>query len=66
VRLCSLCLSPEFKFNVASNLSSLRLNLGIRVQLGKLVQVGRDQALEGVPDHEDGGASLQELLPLYP
>ena len=62
----TLCLSPEFCFNVSSNLSPLRLDLGIRVQLGELVQVGGDQALEGVPDHEEGGARLEEPPSLRP
>ena len=60
----TLCLGPEFSFNVSSNLSSLGLNLGIRVQFGELVQVGRHQPLEGVSDHEEGGPSLEELLSL--
>ena len=56
------CLGPEFIFNVASNLSSLGLDPGIRVQFGEFVQVGGHQSFKGVPDNEECGGSLEELL----
>ena len=62
----TLCLAPEFIFNVESNLSPLRLNFRIRIEFGELVQVGGDKAFKRISDHQDGGACLEKPLSLPP